>query len=163
MPNPIFAVAANRFAAFAGFTIDLYEVIAVSPVTREDHPGIHRRRDVFKVYTESTFHWIEADDGKSVRNQFISAWRAASAQQVERSKDEEFFRTSGVVPMNTYQVTKDLPKLGGQIAGGTFAGIIAKPDGNLTWEAAKAWAAAQGGELPSRSVIDDNHREGSKT
>ena len=60
---------------------------------------------------------------------------------------------------------KDLPKLGEQLDGGIFAGLTTKPDGthcavvllpskryDLNWEAAKAWATAQGGELPSRLV-----------
>jgi hypothetical protein len=60
---------------------------------------------------------------------------------------------------------KDLPKLGEQLDGGVFAGLTTKPDGThgavvllpgkgrkLNWEAAKAWATEQGGELPSRSV-----------
>jgi hypothetical protein len=60
---------------------------------------------------------------------------------------------------------QDLPKLGEQLDGGIFAGIITNPDGthcaivrlpsggrNLNWSDAKAWAAEQGGELPSRPV-----------
>ena len=60
---------------------------------------------------------------------------------------------------------QDLPKLGEQLDGGIFAGIITNPDGthcavvglpgegrDLNWSDAKAWAAAQGGELPSRPV-----------
>jgi len=59
----------------------------------------------------------------------------------------------------------DLPAIGANLDGGTFAGLITKPDGThcavvllpgyaegLTWSLAKAWAKAQGGELPSRPV-----------
>lgn len=58
-----------------------------------------------------------------------------------------------------------LPALGAPLEGGSFAGITTKPDGthcavvllpaqgtDLDWTAAKAWAAEQGGELPSRPV-----------
>ena len=58
-----------------------------------------------------------------------------------------------------------LPALGEDLAGGRFAGIITTVSGfhcavvllpahaeNLTWERAKAWAAEQGGELPTRPV-----------
>ena len=58
-----------------------------------------------------------------------------------------------------------LPALGTDFEGGTFAGITTRADGthcavvllpgtaeDLTWEAAKAWAAEQGGELPTRPV-----------
>jgi hypothetical protein len=60
---------------------------------------------------------------------------------------------------------KDLPKLGEKLDGGIFAGLTTRKDGthhavvllpskcrNLNWGDAKAWAAKQGGELPSRSV-----------
>lgn len=60
---------------------------------------------------------------------------------------------------------KDLPKLGEQLDGGIFAGLTTNKDGahcavvllpgkgrDLTWDEAKAWATAQGGDLPSRSV-----------
>jgi len=59
----------------------------------------------------------------------------------------------------------DLPAIGQPLDGGTFAGLITKPDGahcavvllpdngtDLTWAKAKAWAKKQGGELPSRPV-----------
>lgn len=58
-----------------------------------------------------------------------------------------------------------LPALGAPLEGGSFAGITTQPDGthcavvllpaqgtDLDWPAAKAWAADQGGELPSRPV-----------
>jgi hypothetical protein len=58
-----------------------------------------------------------------------------------------------------------LPALGANFEGGTFAGITTRADGghcavvllpgtaeDLAWEAAKAWAVEQGGELPTRSV-----------
>lgn len=58
-----------------------------------------------------------------------------------------------------------LPALGAPLEGGVFAGLTTQPDGthcavvllpakgtDLNWEAAKAWAAEQGGELPSRPV-----------
>jgi len=58
-----------------------------------------------------------------------------------------------------------LPALGTDLEGGTFAGLTTTKDGthcavvllsgkaeDLTWEAAKAWAAEQGGELPTRPV-----------
>ena len=58
-----------------------------------------------------------------------------------------------------------LPALGTDFEGGTFAGITTRADGthcavvllpgaaeDMTWEAAKAWAAEQGGELPTRPV-----------
>lgn len=58
-----------------------------------------------------------------------------------------------------------LPALGADFEGGTFAGVTTRPDGthcavvllpgkaeDLTWEAAKAWAVEQGGELPTRPV-----------
>ena len=59
----------------------------------------------------------------------------------------------------------DLPQLGADLEGGTFEGVFTRPDGthcavillpghgeDLTWEQAKAWAAEQGGELPTRPV-----------
>ena len=59
----------------------------------------------------------------------------------------------------------DLPAMGRPLDGGIFAGLTTKPDGThcavvllpgyaegLTWSLAKAWAKAQGGELPSRPV-----------
>ncbi len=62
-------------------------------------------------------------------------------------------------------VLSALPSLGSNFKGGTFAGITTRADGShcavvllpgtaedLTWEAAKAWAAEQGGELPTRPV-----------
>lgn len=58
-----------------------------------------------------------------------------------------------------------LPTLGADLEGGIFAGITTKKDGTncavirlpvngtgLTWKKAVAWAAKQGGELPSRAV-----------
>ena len=58
-----------------------------------------------------------------------------------------------------------LPAIGAPLEGGSFAGITTQPDGthcavvllpaqgtDLDWSAAKAWAAEQGGELPSRPV-----------
>ena len=58
-----------------------------------------------------------------------------------------------------------LPALGAPLDGGIFAGITTQADGthcavvllpaqgtDLGWQAAKAWAADQGGELPSRPV-----------
>jgi len=58
-----------------------------------------------------------------------------------------------------------LPAVGTDLEGGTFAGVTTRPDGthcavvllpgtaeDLTWEAAKAWALEQGGELPTRPV-----------
>lgn len=58
-----------------------------------------------------------------------------------------------------------LPALGEELAGGRFAGITTAAGGvhcavvllpahadGLTWERAKAWAAEQGGELPTRPV-----------
>ena len=58
-----------------------------------------------------------------------------------------------------------LPALNTPLDGGTFAGVITKPDGthhavvllpakgeDLTWKDAKAWAKEQGGELPSRPI-----------
>jgi hypothetical protein len=60
---------------------------------------------------------------------------------------------------------KDLPPLGEQLGGGIFAGLTTQKDGThcavvllpgksrrLNWIDAKAWAIAQGGELPSRPV-----------
>ena len=62
-------------------------------------------------------------------------------------------------------ILSTLPALGADFEGGTFAGVITKKDGahcavvllpgtaeDLTWEAAKAWAVEQGGELPTRPV-----------
>ena len=59
----------------------------------------------------------------------------------------------------------NLPAIGADLEGGTFAGLTTKPDGThyavvllpgagtgLTWTKAKAWAKKQGGELPSRPV-----------
>lgn len=59
----------------------------------------------------------------------------------------------------------DLPAIGADLDGGTFAGLTTKPDGthcavvllpgggtDLTWKKAKTWAEEQGGELPSRPV-----------
>ena len=58
-----------------------------------------------------------------------------------------------------------LPAVGADLDGGTFAGLTTRKDGthcavvllpqyaeDLTWEAAKAWATEQGGELPNRPV-----------
>ena len=58
-----------------------------------------------------------------------------------------------------------LPSLGEELAGGRFVGIITTVSGvhcavvllpahaeDVTWEDAKAWAAEQGGELPTRPV-----------
>ena len=58
-----------------------------------------------------------------------------------------------------------LPKLGEELDGGTFAGVISKKDGThcavvllpakgeeLTWKKAIAWAEKQGGELPTRPI-----------
>ena len=58
-----------------------------------------------------------------------------------------------------------LPALGADFEGGTFAGLTTRPDGthcavvllpgkaeDLDWNAAKAWALEQGGELPTRPV-----------
>ncbi len=58
-----------------------------------------------------------------------------------------------------------LPVLGQPLKGGTFAGFTTKKDGthcavallpgfkeDVNWDDAKAWAAEQGGELPSRPV-----------
>lgn len=58
-----------------------------------------------------------------------------------------------------------LPALGADLEGGTFAGLTTQKDGahcavvllpekgaDLTWKKALAWAAKQGGELPSRPV-----------
>lgn len=60
---------------------------------------------------------------------------------------------------------KDLPALGAALEDGTFAGVTTRADGvhcaviwlpglgvNLTWDAATAWAKAQGAELPTRHV-----------
>jgi hypothetical protein len=60
---------------------------------------------------------------------------------------------------------QDLPKLGEQLDGGIFAGLTTPKYGphcavillpgekhGLNWHDAKAWATAQGGELPSRPV-----------
>lgn len=60
---------------------------------------------------------------------------------------------------------KDLPVIGADLAGGTFAGIITQQDGThaavillanhakeLTWQAAMDWAAEQGGQLPTRPI-----------
>lgn len=60
---------------------------------------------------------------------------------------------------------KELPPLGERFDVGIFAGLTTKPDGthyavvrlpgkgyDLNWEAAKAWATEQGGDLPSRPV-----------
>jgi len=60
---------------------------------------------------------------------------------------------------------QQLPAIGAQLAEGIFFGLTTKPDGthcaaillptrgtSLKWKAAKAWAAEQGGELPSRPV-----------
>ena len=62
-------------------------------------------------------------------------------------------------------VLSALPALGADFEGGTFAGITTRPDGthcavvllpgkadDLNWKDAKAWAAEQGGELPTRPV-----------
>ena len=66
--------------------------------------------------------------------------------------------------MSTLTIAQ-LPALGAPLEGGSFAGITTQPDGthcavvllpaqgtDLDWPAAKAWAADQGGELPSRPV-----------
>lgn len=58
-----------------------------------------------------------------------------------------------------------LPVLGQPLEGGTFAGLTTRKDGthcavvllpgfmeDVNWNDAKAWAAEQGGELPSRPV-----------
>ena len=59
----------------------------------------------------------------------------------------------------------DLPAIGADLDGGTFAGLTTKPDGthcavvllpdrstDLTWAKAMAWAKKAGGELPTRPV-----------
>ena len=59
-----------------------------------------------------------------------------------------------------------LPALGAEYDGGLFAGLITRKDGThvavillpakteecLTWDAATAWAAEAGGELPTRPI-----------
>lgn len=58
-----------------------------------------------------------------------------------------------------------LPALGQPFEGGTFAGLTTRKDGthcavvllpgrkeDINWKDAKAWAAEQGGELPTRPV-----------
>ena len=58
-----------------------------------------------------------------------------------------------------------LPAIGATLEGGTFAGLTTRQDGthcaivllpghkqDVNWQDAKAWAAEQGGELPSRPV-----------
>ena len=58
-----------------------------------------------------------------------------------------------------------LPAMGAPLEGGTFAGLTTRQDGthcavvllpghkqDVSWQDAKAWAAEQGGELPSRPV-----------
>ena len=62
-------------------------------------------------------------------------------------------------------ILSTLPALGADFEGGTFAGVTTTKEGihcavvllpgtaeDLTWEAAKAWATEQGGELPTRPV-----------
>ena len=62
-------------------------------------------------------------------------------------------------------ILSTLPALGADFEGGTFVGVTTKKDGthcavvllpgtaeDLTWEASKAWALEQGGELPTRPV-----------
>ena len=59
----------------------------------------------------------------------------------------------------------ELPALGHPLLNGIFSGVTTRTDGthcavvlrpgkaeDLTWEEAKAWAAEQGGELPTRPV-----------
>ncbi|WP_137860770.1 DUF1566 domain-containing protein [Variovorax sp. 3P27G3] len=58
-----------------------------------------------------------------------------------------------------------LPRVGEQLEGGAFSGVTTRPNGDhvavvllparavdINWKNAKAWAAEQGGELPSRPV-----------
>ena len=60
----------------------------------------------------------------------------------------------------------ELPAIGAPLEGGTFAGVITKPNGiyhavvrlnarceYLNWSDAKAWAKEQGGELPTRFMF----------
>lgn len=67
-------------------------------------------------------------------------------------------------PATTISVA-NLPAIGSDLEGGTFAGLTTTPAGahvavillpdagtDLTWTKAKAWAKKQGGELPSRPV-----------
>ncbi|MDO8904000.1 DUF1566 domain-containing protein [Hydrogenophaga sp.] len=67
--------------------------------------------------------------------------------------------------MKTQITIAELPAIGETLEGGIFAGLTTKPDGthcaavllpaqgtDLNWKAAKAWAAKQDGELPSRPV-----------
>jgi len=62
-------------------------------------------------------------------------------------------------------VFKDLPAVGAEFDGGTFAGILTQQDGThvavvlltdwsegLTWKKALTWAKKQGGGLPTRPV-----------
>ncbi len=62
-------------------------------------------------------------------------------------------------------VFKDLPAVGAEFDGGTFAGILTQQDGThvavallsawsegLTWKKAITWAKKQGGGLPTRPV-----------
>lgn len=69
-----FTVASNRFVTFAGFTIDLYAVYAVSQVVQGS----------FAVYTTNKSFDIKADNAHMVRTQFISAWRASMVKQAEQ-------------------------------------------------------------------------------
>ena len=68
------------------------------------------------------------------------------------------------IPASTVSLA-NLPAIGGDLEGGTFAGLTTTPAGahvavvllpgagtDLTWTKAKAWAKKQGGELPSRPV-----------
>jgi hypothetical protein len=76
----------------------------------------------------------------------------------------EIFMPKDPQPASTISLA-NLPAIGADLDGGTFAGLTTKPDGthcavvllpgagtDLTWTKAKAWAKKQGGELPSRPV-----------
>ena len=101
-------------------------------------------------------------------NEAIEALQAALA--VEQSKpvatphNLEIPMPKDPQPASTISLA-NLPAIGADLEGGTFAGLTTKPDGthyvvvllpeagtDLTWTKAKSWAKKQGGELPSRPV-----------
>ena len=101
-------------------------------------------------------------------NEAIEALRAALAVDhstpVATPQNPEISMPKDTNPAATISLA-NLPAIGGDLEGGTFAGLTTTPAGahvavvllpgagtDLTWTKAKAWAKKQDGELPSRPV-----------
>ena len=101
-------------------------------------------------------------------NEAIEALRGALAVEhsntVATPHNPEITMPKDTNPASTISLA-NLPAIGGDLEGGTFAGLTTTADGthcavvllpgagtDRTWSKAKAWAKKQGGELPSRPV-----------